>query len=163
MPETREHRFGELPPLYSFALNPYPDQRVSRCPTCERKTGQRKLPLFIHINPKYPIVINYTCRYCKQCDLLIAHKHEIEHLLTTIFQRVTPGAIGNDYLIVGTVEKNAWREGLDHPKSTIEIMSQTHDFALVLRDLRMTDPGWHGPNQEPQNLEPPKPNEWIKR
>jgi hypothetical protein len=82
MAKSRQTPFGELPRKHNFVLNPYPDERVSRCPYCEQKTGQRKVPLFIHIDPHYPIALNYTCRYCKSCDLLIAHKHEIEHLLT---------------------------------------------------------------------------------
>ncbi len=63
-------RFGQLEPQYNFALNPYPDARFSKCPNCEQKTGQRKRPLFIHIDPRQPVVLNYTCRYCSRCDLL---------------------------------------------------------------------------------------------
>lgn len=44
--------------------------------------GQRKVPLFIHIEPHYPIILGYTGRYCAACNLLIAHKHEIEANLT---------------------------------------------------------------------------------
>jgi hypothetical protein len=29
-----------------------------------KKTRQRKLPLFIHIDPKQPLLLNKTCRYC---------------------------------------------------------------------------------------------------
>ncbi len=112
MAKTRKSRFGGLKPKYSFILNPYPDQRISRCPFCEEKTGQRKIPLLIHTDPLHLIALNYTCRYCKDCDLLIAHKHEVEHLLTDLFRQFDPEVIGNDYLIIGTVEKKAWREGL---------------------------------------------------
>jgi hypothetical protein len=98
-------QFGELPPKYSFVINPYPDMRITSCPMCERKTGQRKIPLLIHINPLHLIALNYTCRYCKSCELLIAHKHEIEHLLTSLFSQTEPVTVGNEYLIIGTVEK----------------------------------------------------------
>jgi hypothetical protein len=37
---------------FRFFLNPYQDVRFSTCPQCANKTGQRKLPLFIHIDPK---------------------------------------------------------------------------------------------------------------
>lgn len=37
---------------------------------------------------------NYTCRYCRHCDMLIAHKHEIEHLLCGLFLELDPGAMG---------------------------------------------------------------------
>lgn len=80
MSEARRAVFS-APPQYNFVLNPYPDERLSRCPFCSNKTGQRKRPLVIHIDPMHLIALNYTCRYCEQCDLLVAHKHEIEHLL----------------------------------------------------------------------------------
>lgn len=162
MSKTKKPKFGELSPLYRFSLNPYPERRFYRCPFCEHKTGQRKIPLFIHVDPRYPIALNYTCRYCKQCDLLIAHKFEIEHLLTTMFRQLDPEAIGNDYIIIGTVEKKAWRENLQHPKEPTEMLSQIHDFKTVHQEIRMTQPGWYGPDQEPQVMEPPQSNEWIK-
>ena len=116
----------------------------------------------IHIDPSYPIALNYTCRYCKPCDLLIAHKHEVEHHLTTLFSQYDPAAIGNPYLIIGTVEKKAWREGMQHSKPVTEMRSQIHDFTIVYSELRMTQPGWYGPNQEPAIMEPPPSSEWIK-
>lgn len=162
MPRSKKPRFGELSPLYNFSLNPYPDQRFSRCPSCSNKTGQRKVPLFIHVDPGYPIALNYTCRYCKHCDLLIAHKFEVEHLLTSLFQQVEPDIIGNEYLIIGTVEKRAWRENMKHQKAPSEMLSQIHDFKTVHSEIRMTRPGWYGPDEEPQVMEPPLSNEWMK-
>ena len=105
MPKNKKPQFGELPPSYNFVLNPYPEERLSRCPFCAEKTGQRKIPLFIHVDPMQLIALNYTCRYCHNCDVLIAHKHEIEHHLTELFRRMAPETIGNDYLIMGTMEK----------------------------------------------------------
>lgn len=162
MSRAQKPKFGELVPLYQFSLNPYPDQRFSRCPYCEHKTGQRKLPLFIHVDPNYPIALNYTCRYCKVCDLLIAHKHEIEHLLTTMFRQIDSDAIGNKYLIIGTFEKKAWRENMQSPKKPTEMLSQLHDFNIVNSEIRMTRPGWYGSDQEPPIMEPPPSSEWIK-
>src|SRR5919108_5758283 len=107
MVKAKKPQFGELPPRYSFVLNPYPDMRVSRCPYCEHKTGQRKIPLLIHVMPAHFIALNYTCRYCHTCDLLVANKQTIEHLLAVMFSQYEPEAIGNDYLIIGTMEKQA--------------------------------------------------------
>jgi 5-methylcytosine-specific restriction endonuclease McrA len=98
---AKQRQLGGLPPKYSFMVNPYPEERVSRCPLCDRKTGQRKLPILIHVNPQHLIALNYTCRYCPDCNLLIAHKHEIEHYLTALFSQQAPDAIGNDYLAIG--------------------------------------------------------------
>ena len=32
--------------------------RFSKCPACQNKTGQRKLPLLIHVDPKNLIALN---------------------------------------------------------------------------------------------------------
>ena len=40
-------QMGQQPPRYKFFLNPYSDVRFSKCPQCEAKTRQRKLPLVI--------------------------------------------------------------------------------------------------------------------
>ena len=154
---------SKLPRKYNFVLNPYPEARLSRCPYCEKKTGQRKVPLFIHVDPTYPIALNYTCRYCKQCDLLIGHKHEIEHLLTQMFWQADPRVIGNEYLIMGTVDKKVWREGLTNPKSVAEVLSShIYIFKTYYQELRLTRPGWYPADQEPPIMEPPPSQEWLK-
>jgi hypothetical protein len=162
MVKARKSQFGELPARYCFVLNPYPDMRVSSCPYCERKTGQRKIPLLIHVEPMHLIALNYTCRYCEACDLLIAHKHEIEHLLTGMFRQYDSEVVGNDYLIIGTVEKATWREGLQRPKAVAEMLPHASDFAEYYKELRVTRPGWYKADQEPPVMEPPQPQEWVK-
>src|ERR671914_2944840 len=162
MATSKKSQLGGLPPRYSFMLNPYPDQRLSRCPLCEQKNRQRKMPLLIHIDPLHLIALNYTCRYCQDCDLLIAHKHEIEHLLTEFFRQYEPGVIGNNYLIIGTVEKSIWREGLEQPKAIAEMLPQASDFATYYKELRLTRPGYYGSEQEPPFMEHPLSQEGIK-
>jgi hypothetical protein len=54
MATPKRKQFGDLPPAYGFVLNPYPDVRLSRCAFCQGKTGQRKLPLLIHIEKQMP-------------------------------------------------------------------------------------------------------------
>lgn len=154
--------FGGMLRQYNFVLNPYPDLRLSSCPFCNRKTGQRKLPLLIHIDPLHLIALNYTCQYCQHCDLLVAHKNEIEHLLHDLFVHHDPQAIGNDYLVIGTVEKDVWREGLKQPKAVAEMLPFVHDFKSYYQELRVTQAGWYGPDQEPPLREPPGSQEWVK-
>ena len=162
MARTREQtRFGDLPPRYNFSLNPYPDMRFTTCPQCRSKTGQRKLPLLIHIDPRTLIALNYTNRYCRRCDLLIGHKHEIEHYLTEMFRQMDPDSIGNDYLIFATVAKKAWREGMLEPKQLGEMRAHTSDFKRY-EELRMTRGGWYREGQEPPVMEPPPSTEWLK-
>jgi len=162
MAKIGQRQLGTLPPQYNFALNPYPDLRFSSCPECGHKTGQRKLPLLIHVKPFHPMALNFTYRYCKHCDMLICHKDIFEHVLTTLFERHNPSVIGNDYFILGMVENRAWREGLTQPKSPADILPQLHDFKSY-RELRMTMGGWFRVDQKPPVMTPPPSAEWVKR
>ncbi len=164
MTYSKKGRLRENPEKYNFIMNPYPDQRLSRCPLCEGKTGQRKVPLFIHIEPHYPIALNYTCRYCRACDLLMAHKHEIEHLLTEMFRHYNPAVIGNNYIIGGTVDKKAWRAGLKDPQPAAEVMTKYLSiFKAYYEELRVTRPGWYKEGEEAPEMPPPASTEWVKR
>ena len=154
-------QFGNLPPKYNFSLNPYPEERFSKCPVCQNKTGQRKLPLLIHVHPKNLIALNYTNRYCQHCDILIGQKHEIEHLLTEKFLEINPEIIGNDYLVFGTVEKQAWRENINQPKPVNEMPNHISEFKSY-KNLRMTMAGWFRDGQDPPVMEPPPSKEWLK-
>lgn len=139
MTKTKRSQFGGLAPKYNFMLNPYPNLRVSKCPFCEKKTGQRKIPLLIHVDPMYLIALNYTCRYCKTCNLLVAHKHIMEHLLAEMFRETDSCAVGNEYLIIGTVEKTAWREGLYQPKALAEMQPHVRDFLSIIKKCECHD------------------------
>jgi hypothetical protein len=93
--------------------------------------------------------------------LLIAHKHEIEHSLTEMFKHYDLGAIGNDYLIYGTLEKKTWREGLTQPQTIENTLSHASDFVTYYEELRMRCTGWYHEDQEPPVREPPPSQEWI--
>lgn len=147
---------------YHFALNPYPDARVTSCPQYGKKTSSRKLPLFIHIEPKFPIALNYTNRYCANCDLLIAHQAEIEAHLTRICSQMDPTLIGNEYLVVGVLERKVWRDSVKNPKPPNELIQHVHTFKSYM-PLRRTKPGWYPDGVEPPVEEPPASEEWVKR
>jgi hypothetical protein len=155
-------QFGLLSPKYNFSLNPYPEFRFSKCPDCKNKTGQRKLALIIHVDPNRLIALNYTNRYCSRCEMLIGHKHEIEHYLTEMFLKINPDLIGNYYLILGTVEKNVWRENINNPKQPNEMLQYIHDFKSY-QNIRMTMGGWFLKGQSPPEMKPPPSTEWVKR
>lgn len=128
--DQRRKQIGKLPPRYIFFLNPYVDARFTRCPQCDRKMQQRKLPLYIHVFPNYPVSVNFTCRYCTKCDLLIAHKDRLEDVLARLFiLHGQQDMIGNDYLVVGTVERSDWRPG---ELSLQHILDNLHDFKQVV-------------------------------
>jgi hypothetical protein len=103
---------------------------------------QRKVPLLIHVDPMHFIALGYTCRYCPDCDLLVAHQDEIEHLLASLFAERDPSVIGNDYLVLGTVERAAWRAGLKESSGTPGMLEQLHDFREVW-ELDYRTGGWY--------------------
>lgn len=140
-------RLGKLPPLYRFILDPYTDARFSRCPICEQKMRQRKVSLFIHIDPFHPIVLGYTCRCCPDCDLLIAHQDQIEALLVNLFAERDPEVIGNDYLVIGTAERKAWREGMKQSRGIDDMLAHLHDFKEVLA-IEYDPAGWGEPDEQ---------------
>jgi hypothetical protein len=162
MAKRKKYQYGDLSPQYHFALNPYSDLKCSKCPDCRQRTGQRKLPLLLFIKPSHSLVLNFTCRYCAPCDMLICHQGDLEHELATICERRDPLAIGNDYFVLGTLEKRVWREGLAQARSISDLLPQLHDFRSY-RDIRMTVGGLFKIGQEPPVRTPPPPTEWVKR
>ncbi len=128
----------------------------------QRKSRQRKIPILIHVNPKHLIALNYTCRYCPDCDLLIAHKHQIEHYLTALFSHLAPDSIGNEYLAIGTVEKSAWKEGLKQNQTIDKLLPHASDFATSYDDLQLTRAGYYKADQKPPVAVPPPSQEWVK-
>ena len=104
---------------------------------------QRKLPLAIHLNDGGMVVLNKTCRHCPGCDLLIAHKDEIEDFLTAFFEQQSPDVVGNDYLVVGTFDRSDWRRGQQRSMGNDEMLAALHDFRDVLSFT--LPPRWVGP------------------
>jgi hypothetical protein len=153
-------RLGKLPPQYTFFLNPYDDLKFSRCPQCNGKTQSRKLPLVIWVDPANPVVPNYTCRYCPTDDLLIAHQNTIEDQLARLFAHRAPNVIGNDYLVLGTMEKSAWKEGVQKPISLQDMPEYVHDFKQVVKfDLQY---GW-APEEPASRPAAPQPSHLSKK
>ena len=131
--KKKRAQLGKLPRLYRFFLNPYEDVRFSSCPQCANKTRQRKLPLFIHVSPAQPVILNKTCRYCPNCDLLIAHQDEIEDILVRLFTTLNPEIVGNDYLVMGTVERATWKRTMEDQSLPVQFTFEgLHDFKDVV-------------------------------
>ncbi len=131
-------RLGKQPPMYRFFLNPYEDARFTSCPQCRNKMHQRKLPLFIHVDPMQPVTLNKTCRYCPHCDLLIAHRNEVEDVLTRIFTTLNPEIVGNDYLVIGTVDRATWKRSMQNQLPLQDTFDALHDF----REVVTFKPAW---------------------
>jgi hypothetical protein len=125
-------RLGKLPPMHTFFLNPYRDDRFTRCPKCGAPMKARKKPFVIHVDPHVLLNLNMTGRYCPACDLMILHKDVLEDLLVRAFTLHDPSIIGNDYLIMGTLERKAWRELQTQPRNYALLFDNMHDFKEVV-------------------------------
>lgn len=119
---------GKQSPLYRFFLNPYHDIRFTLCPQCRSKTRLRKFPLVIHVDPMHTLILGKTCRYCTNCDLLIVHQDQLEEQLAAYFSATNPEIVGNDYLVMGTLDKSEWKQGMQDPLSMQEMLEHLHDF-----------------------------------
>ena len=141
-------KLGKLPRRYSFILNPYPNERLSKCPKCHRPTHLRKFALLIHIDEWGLMALGKTCRYCTRCELIIAHQDELEAELAYSLRKIAPRVIGNKYMVVGTVEKSIWQSGLTGSGIDIgEVLKHTADFKKVL-DLEVEPGGWYPASEE---------------
>lgn len=125
---SKTPQLGKLSPKYKFFLNPYKESRFTRCPQCDRKMKVRKHPFFIHIDPQQPLVLNMAGKYCPICDLLILHQDKVEELLTAAMMGNNPDVIGNDYLVIGTVDRKGWREAQKNPYGLKTTFRYLHDF-----------------------------------
>jgi hypothetical protein len=131
-PPRSPKRLGKQPPRYRFLLNPFRDRRFAICPNCEGRTLLRKVPLVIHVDPINPVAINKSCRYCPACDLLIAHQDEVEHELAALFSQRAPELVGNGYLVIGTLDRDVWKRGVEEPLAIQEMVERLHDFVEML-------------------------------
>ncbi len=133
---------GKLAPRYSFLLNPYSDVRLSKCPRCGRLTHLRKFALFVHVEGYGPLVLGKTCRYCTPCELVIAHRDELEAELARGPARLRPEAAEDQYFVVGTVDREAWKKGLTGSGMQLgEGIEHLADFKKYL-DLHVEPGGW---------------------
>jgi hypothetical protein len=140
-------RIGGQPHRYIFLLNPYTDTRLSKCPKCDRLTRSRKFALFIHLEGWGPLTLGKTCRYCSHCELIIAHQDELEAQLAHSMSKLAPKVIGNEYLVLGTLDMKVWREGLKGSGQTVvEALKHVADFKKTL-ELHVEPGGWRPARQ----------------
>ncbi|MDB5313298.1 MAG: hypothetical protein JWO38_7500 [Gemmataceae bacterium] len=137
-------KIGQQPPRYSFLLNQYPDVRLSKCPRCNQPTHMRKFALFVHIEGWGPLALGKTCRYCAGCELIIAHQDELEAELAHGLSPLAPEVVGNEYVVLGTLDRRVWERGLGEQGQPLgDALEHLADFKKVL-ELEV-DPGGWGP------------------
>jgi hypothetical protein len=139
MSRTRDQkdRIGALPPRYAFILNPHADTKFTKCPRCGTRTNLRKLSLVIHVGGFGLVILGKTCRLCLRCETLIAHKSELDRLLSTVITVPTP-----DYVVLGTSDRLTYRRGLAGSASIGDVKAHTSDFKSY-SNVEITPRGWH--------------------
>ncbi len=141
-----KRRLGKLPPRYSFLLNPREDLRFTRCPQCDERTRLRKFALFVYVDGFGAMVLGKTCRFCARCELVIVHGDELEHELAVALETRAPAAIGNEYGVLGTVDRKVWRKGLGGDTEDLgnDLLDHIADFKREL-ELKYEPGGWYPP------------------
>ncbi|WP_372880460.1 hypothetical protein [Psychromonas sp.] len=120
------------PKKYSFALNPDPDYKVSKCPQCHKSTFKRKFPLVIHVdNAKNLLNLGFTCKYCAKCEFIVADKYDLQTELTIAFEKLDPACIGNEYMVIGTSDKRLWNKQMQQNRTTSIENFQIIEFESV--------------------------------
>ena len=138
-----KRRIGELHPRYSFMLNPHTELRLSKCPKCHQTTHLRKFALFIHVEGWGSVALGKTCRYCSRREMIMVHRDELEEQLAHSLTQIAPEAIGNQYVVLGTIDKKVWQEGLRGRKKQHALMLQhVADFKNVY-ELKYEPGGWY--------------------
>ena len=135
-------KFGRLRPRYAFVLNPHLNLRCTKCPQCEELNRTRKFPLLIHVERIDLIALGMTTRFCPKCDVVIVHQDKLEAELANHFGKDGFKVGDTGYLVIGTVDRGAWRKGLQGSGLTVdELRRHTADFRKYLT-LEFEPGGW---------------------
>ena len=77
------------------------------------------------------LLLNKQCKYCPSCDLIIVKEEGLKQLMVASIDQVRPEITGNDYLVMGTVERKDWRESNKKQIEPIEIIKRMYVFKDV--------------------------------
>jgi hypothetical protein len=129
--QGRTSKTKDMKKRHYFLLNPYEGCAFTRCPKCNNKTKVRKFSLVIHIDPRQMLLLNKQCKYCPSCDLIIVKEEGLKQLMVASIDQVRPAIVGNDYLVMGTVERKDWRESNQKQMEPTEIIKRMYVFKDV--------------------------------
>jgi lipoate synthase len=96
--------------------------------------------LVISIKPGQLLLMNMPCRYCQECDLIIARKRELESAVTDRLRESVPESTGTDYSVLGTLDREDWVAGSSGALGLREIKERLYAFKDVWNfDLSLSD------------------------
>ncbi len=64
----------------------------------------------------------------------------VSHPILSFFTEQKSEVVGNDYLVLGTLDKPAWKRGTQQPMTLQEMLEALHDFKEVVT-FKLTG-GW---------------------
>ena len=71
------------------------------------------------------------------------HQDELEAELAQSFSRFAPEVVGNEYMVLGTIEKRVWQAGVKGSETEFgEVLKHMADFKKVY-DLEYDPGGWY--------------------
>ncbi|MET0212048.1 MAG: hypothetical protein ABW292_03545 [Vicinamibacterales bacterium] len=79
--------------------------------------------MVIHVEGFGLVLLNKTCRLCLRCDTLVAHKAELDKVLTR-----PVGADEPEYVVLGTISRQVYRRGMSGRASLDDVKDQMADF-----------------------------------
>jgi hypothetical protein len=78
----------------------------------------------------------------------MVHQDELEAELAYNFSRVAPDVVGNEYMVLGTIEKKMWQEGLNgKSRPLVEMLKYVADFKKYY-DLGYEPGGWYPDDED---------------
>ena len=83
------------------------------------------------------VLLGKTCRLCLKCETLIAHKAELDKLLSTVVNVSKP-----EYIVLGTADRRMYRLGLAGSASLDDVREHTSDFKSYW-NVEITSAGWY--------------------
>lgn len=107
----RKRRGDKARRRHRFFLNPRRDKTYARCPVCGTRTNFRSFFLVVRIDPGQLLLASKPCRYCSECDLIIAAKRELDAVVADGLGRQEARRTGEGYSVTGTLDEADWLEG----------------------------------------------------
>ena len=106
-----------------------------------------------------PYIQGKTCKYCPRCQIIMCHQDELEFEMAVSFEKIDPAFLGNEYLVLGTVETRAWKAGMVKPVSLEETLAHAADFKKYM-DFQFDPGGWRPRSAGPGTWSPAR---WTRR
>lgn len=84
------------------------------------------------VDPPITPKVGFACEGQHAVLFVRVHKGSQPVYLAAFFERQAPEIVGNDFLVIGTVDRADWKRGAKGSATTEDMMERLHDFQDVL-------------------------------